>query len=113
MNQKEILVAFINNKLKSDFKKLKRGTTEDEELYNFIKRAIEDLKKNPFCGIRIPKKLWPKEYLKKYDITNLRKYNLPKAWRITYTIETDKIRIVNIILEWFDHKNYNKRFKYN
>ncbi len=73
---------------------------------------MDDLKKDPTCGIKIPKKIWPKEYSKKYSITNLWKYDLPSAWRLIYTIESDEVRIMNIILEWFTHKDYEKRFKY-
>ena len=109
---KDIIVAFISEKLKSDFDSLKVGKFEDQKLYKFIDRAIEDLKKDPLCGTKIQKKLWPKEYTKKYDITNLWKYDLPNAWRVIYTIENDEIKIVNIILEWFDHKDYEKKFKY-
>ena len=100
---KEISVAFVSEKLKSDFEKL-----NDKQLYKFIKRAIDDLKQNPFCGVRIRKKLWPKIYIIKYGTTNLRKYDMPKGWRIIYTIESDDVRIVNIILEWFNHKEYQK-----
>jgi len=81
-------------------------------LYKFIDRAIDDLKQNPTCGIKIPKKMWPKVYVQKYRITNLWKYDLPNAWRLIYTVESDKVKIMSIILEWFDHKGYEKRFKY-
>ncbi len=62
--------------------------------------------------IKIPKKLWPAEYIKSYNITNLWKYNLPNAWRLIYTIKEDEVMILNVILEWFDHKGYEKRFGY-
>ncbi len=39
-------------------------------------------------------------------------YDLPSAWRLIYTIESDEIKIVSIILEWFDHKDYEKKFNY-
>lgn len=109
---KEILVSFISKKLKDEFVSLKNSKFEDEQLYAFISRAINDLKKNPMCGVKIPKKLWPKKYIRDYKVTNLWKYNLPNAWRLIYTIDTDEVRIVNIILDWFDHKNYEKKFKY-
>ena len=109
---KEISVAFVNQKLKHDFNLLKEGNFEDKKLYEFIDRARDDLKKNPSCGTKIPKKLWPKEYIQKYEITNLWKYDLPNAWRLIYIIETDEIMIMNIILEWFSHKEYERRFKY-
>jgi len=109
---KEIYVAFISKKLKEEFETLKEGKFEDKELYEFINRAIDDLKVNSTCGIKIPKNLWPKDYITKYGITNLWKYDLPNGWRLIYTIEADEIRIMNIILEWFDHKEYERRFGY-
>jgi len=109
---KEIKVAFISKKIKYAFDLLKAGKFEDKQLYSFISRAKDDLQVNPCCGIKIMRNLWPKEYSKKYGITNLWKYDLPNGWRLIYTIEADEIMIVNIILEWFDHKRYEKRFKY-
>lgn len=112
MNIKPNHVAFISSALKNNFDGLNNGKFEDKQLYHFINRAIEDLKLNPLCGIRIPKKLWPKEYLQNYEITNLWKYNLPNAWRLTYTIESDEIKIVSIILNWMTHKEYERLFGY-
>lgn len=109
---KIISVAFISKKLKEEFESLKDGKFEDKQLYKFINRAIDDLKQNPASGTKIPKKLWPKVYIEKYEITNLWKYDLPNAWRLVYTIETDEIRLMNIILEWFDHQEYERRFRY-
>ncbi len=112
MIKKQFFVAFISKKLKDDFEYLKDNKAQNKLLYKFIKRAITDLKNNPSCGVKIPKKLWPKEYVKKYALTNLWKYDLPNAWRLIYTIETDEVKIVSIVLEWFNHKDYEKRFKY-
>ena len=109
---KENEVGFITKKLKSEYLLLSEGRYEDTQLFGFIQRAISDLRKNPTCGIKIPKNLWPKEYVKEYHITNLWKYDLPNGWRLVYTIETNEVLIVAIILEWFDHKEYERRFKY-
>ena len=109
---KDISVAFVSSRLKAEWETLKEGKFEDQQLYQFIDRAIDDLKANPLCGIKISKHLWPKEYVQKYSVTNLWKYNLPNAWRLIYTLESDEVKIVNIILEWFDNKEYKKRFKY-
>ena len=70
MNYKPIYVAFANLKLEKDFEKLRKGKFEDKKLYGFIERAIDDLKDNPMCGVKIPKKLWPKGYIKNYQIKN-------------------------------------------
>lgn len=59
---KKIFVAFINKKLKQEFETLKEGKFEDKELYSFIDKAMDNLKKDPVCGTKIPKNLWPKVY---------------------------------------------------
>ncbi len=105
----EIFVGFINEKVRKEYQDSKN---ENPELYRFLERATDDLKKNPFCGIKIPKDIWPKEYVKKYAIDNLWKYDLPNAWRLIYTVAKDEIRILAILLEWFDHKKYERRFGY-
>lgn len=109
---KPIFVAFISQKIKEEFEELEKGKFEDKKLFDFISRAIDDLKTNPSCGIKIPKKLWPEEYIKNHNITNLWKYDLPNGWRLVYFIDTNEVRIMNFILEWFNHKNYEKRFGY-
>ena len=105
----ETFVGFIDEKTKEEYVKAK---FEDPQLYKFLERATDDLKKNPNCGIKIPQNLWPKEYIKKYKIDNLWKYDLPNAWRLVYTIAKDEVKIMAILLEWFDHKNYERRFGY-
>ena len=59
-----------------------------------------------------PKKQIPKIYIKKYGIDNLWKYNFPNAWRLIYSVARDEIIVVTIILEWMNHKEYEKRFNY-
>lgn len=112
MEEKQTLVVFANSKIESEFESLKEGKFEDKKLYNFINRAIEDLKKNPFSGIKIPRKVWPNFYVQNYNVDNLWKYDLPNGWRIAYTIKANEVSIFKVILEWFDHKNYERRFHY-
>ena len=112
MNKKAIVVIFSTLKIEQEFEDLKDGKFEDKNLYSFIDRAIKDLKQNPSCGTKIPKNLWPKEYIANYEIKNLWKYNLPNAWRLVYTIKENEVTIFNIILEWFTHKDYERKFKY-
>jgi len=80
--KREISIAFISKKLKEEFESLKNSKFEDKQLYKFIDRAIDDIKSNPTCSTKIPKRLWPKTYIQKYGITNLWKYDLPNAWRL-------------------------------
>lgn len=109
---KPVYVTFGDKRVEKAFEELKEGRYESKQLYAFIERAIVDLKKEPGCGIKLPKRLWPKEYITKFNINNLIKYDLPNGWRLIYTVKTDEIMILNIILEWFDHKEYEKRFGY-
>ncbi len=109
---KEINVAFASEKVKEDFEKLTNGKFEDKKLSSFIQRAINDLKINPSCGTKISRKLWPDIYIKNHNVNNLWKYDLPNAWRLIYTIKTTEIEILSVLLEWFDHKSYEKRFGY-
>ncbi len=102
-------VAFVSEILEKTFESLK----DNEILKKHIKRAIEELKENAFAGIRIPKRLFPREYIVKYNVTNLWKYDLPDGWRLVYTIiSPDKVEIISVILEWFNHKDYERRFGY-
>ena len=66
MNDRQLKVTFCDKKTEGEFESLKEGKFEDKQLYEFIGRAIKDLKTNPMCGIKIQKKLWPKEYCQKY-----------------------------------------------
>ena len=102
-------MGFIDQKVREEYEKAKE---ENPQLFKFLERATSDLKENPLCGAKIPKKLWPKDYIRKYSIDNLWKYDLPNAWRLIYTISKDQVKILAIILEWFDHKDYEKRFGY-
>ena len=105
-------VAFADASLKKAFEELEKGRYEEQQLLDFLKRAVEDLKKDPLCCIRVPSKLWPKEYIQAYQINNLYKYDLPNGWRLLYTIRGNEIEIISILIEWMKHKDYERRFKY-
>ena len=109
---KEVHVTFITEKLKKNFESLKEGRFENKQLYKFISRALDDIKENPSCSVKIPRKLWPKFYVKNHKVTNLWKYDLPNAWRLVYTIEKEEVVIFAIVIEWYSHKEYERRFKY-
>ncbi|MBI4043585.1 MAG: hypothetical protein HY393_02135 [Candidatus Diapherotrites archaeon] len=94
------------------FEELHHSTTEDKQLFGFLERAFKDIEGNSFCGIQIPKKQIPKEYLQKYGVDNLWKYNLPNAWRLLYSVGREEVMVVSIILEWGKHKQYDRKFGY-
>ena len=108
-DNRKVSVVFPDEKLKKAYYKVK---TENPVLYKFLDRATDDLKMDPQCGIEIPKRLIPKEYKRKYGVNNLWKYDLPNAWRLVYSITGNKIEIIAILLEWFPHKEYERRFGY-
>ncbi|MBR9701462.1 hypothetical protein GOV13_00905 [Candidatus Pacearchaeota archaeon] len=101
-------VIFADDKLEEAFNSL----AEDDWLKKAIGRAIETLKQNVFSGDKISKRLIPKEYIQKYQIDNLFWYQLPKGWRLVYSVAANEIELLGIIIEYFDHKNYERRFKY-
>ncbi|MDP2974152.1 MAG: hypothetical protein Q8N60_03815 [Candidatus Diapherotrites archaeon] len=105
-------IVFADDKIKKAFEELLGGKTEDKQLYEFLTRAFKDIEEDAFCGIRISKRLIPKEYVQKYGIDNLWKYNLPDAWRLIYSIGRRELVVVSVILEWMDHKSYERRFNY-
>jgi len=109
---KKIEVHFADQKLKDVFDALAKGRGEEREVYEMILRAIDKLEKDPFIGDTVPRKLIPKEYITKYGIDNLKRYDLNDSWRLIYTIVGSKLLIVSVILEWMPHKEYERRFGY-
>ena len=102
-------VVFISDELEKDFNEL----NDDDPIKKGMIRAIKDLQQNAFSGIQIPKRLFPKEYVQKYGIKNLWKYDLPNSWRLLYNVTPEnEVELISAILEWFDHKEYERRFKY-
>jgi len=100
---KPCVVQFANEKIKKTYEELEEGPLKKQ-----LERALYDIKENPFCGIQVPKRLIPK----KYNTNNVWKYNLPGAWRLIYSILGGEAIILTIILDWMDHKTYEKIFKY-
>ncbi|MDE1856052.1 MAG: hypothetical protein KGH49_02345 [Candidatus Micrarchaeota archaeon] len=105
-------VDFATKRLYDAFNQLKLGKFEDKELASNVDIALDKLKYNPSCGVTIPRKLWPREYVREFGINNLWKYNLPNGWRLIYFLRGSKVEVVSIILEWFDHAQYERRFGY-
>lgn len=105
-------IKFADKKVQKSFEQLKNTQTEDKKLYKWICRAFKDLEENAFCGVRIQKKLIPRVYIDKYKIDNLLKYDLPNGWRLLYSVANGQICVLSIVLEWMDHKSYERRFNY-
>ena len=94
-------ILFADKKIQKSFEDLQKGKYEERELCKNLENAFSNLKINI-----------PKIYLKKYGVGNLFKYDLPKGWRLIYSVVNKEIFVISLILEWLDHKEYEKRFKY-
>jgi len=105
-------IRFADEKLKDSFLALEKGTSEEQQLFFYLNKARDEISENAFCGIRVPRRLVPKEYVQTYAVENLWKYNLPGGWRLLYTITSDEILIIGIVLEWMNHNEYERRFRY-
>lgn len=106
-------IRFGDENLKKAYEALESKRFQEKLLKKWLDRAFDDLRNNAFCGTQISKHLIPKEYYVKFgNIGNLWKYDLPSAWRLIYTIKKDQITILSIVLEWMDHKEYERRFSY-
>ena len=84
-----------------------------KDIYEEKKKQYKDIQENAFIGRNVKKKLIPKEIIQKYRLSNLWVYNLPSAWRLLYTITPSKdVRIITAILDWMDHKDYERLFNF-
>ena len=98
----------VYNHLKEEAFKSKTERT----ILNAITKKIEIIKSNPHYGDPIAKSRIPKEYINKYEISNLFRVELPNYWRMLYSLidgET-KIEIIAFVLDLIDHPTYNKKF---
>lgn len=100
------------NKLVYQEKRKGVASSFHQTLLKSIERTKELLKANPFYGNPLSKKLIPKELITKYEVANLWRVELPNRWRLIYTITGDEIKIICFILDYMDHKKYNKLFGY-
>ncbi len=105
----------ITGNAKKEYKNIKEKSYKEKEfktIFNSIIEKINILKENPQYGIHIQKNKIPKSYKIKYEINNLWKINIPKFFRIIYTIKVYENEIICLIIDILDHKEYNKKFKY-
>jgi len=102
-------VIFVDEELEKAFNEL----SEQDTIKKGLTKAIQDIQQNAFCGRQVKKKLIPKELSQKYSINNLWIYNLPSAWRLLYAItRSEEIQVIAAILDWMDHKDYERLFKF-
>jgi aromatic ring-opening dioxygenase LigB subunit len=117
---KQVLVQFDKEaykeyeelqKLVVQGKKAKKKPTY-EQLLSSINTAIRNLKANPKHGDLIPRKYISKATINRYGTDKIFRIELVGYWRLLYTMIGDEARIIAFILEFIDHKKYDKVFGY-
>jgi len=110
---KKSQVIFFSDELEKTYNDL----PEDDPVKKGIKKAIETIKENYQAGENAKKdsqilKFYKDKFEKlNLNLNNLRIYDLPLYYRLIYTLvpNPEKIDIIlSIILDWKDHKNYDK-----
>lgn len=102
-------VVFIDESLEKSFNELE----EIDPVKKALVRAIKTLQEDAFSGRNVKKNLIPKSLIQKYEINNLWVYNLPDGWRMLYVLTpSEKIQIIAVILDWMNHKDYERMFNY-
>ena len=108
-----IRIFFNDEGVSEKYRKLQSSSSpEDMRIFKEINKAIDILEKDPFFGIQIPKRLIPKEYDKIFKPDNLWKYDLNRSWRLIYWISSDDKGQITLLIDWMNHKEYDKLFGY-
>ena len=99
-----------------DFSKLQakadKGDSEVQYLLKIINKGIGKVAADAEAGKKIQRRLWPREYIQKYAISNLWKLNLDSYWRMIYTLRGGQPEIIGFVIDILDHPSYNKKFGY-
>lgn len=82
------------------------------QLLKAIDREKNNLKINPQHGLHIPRKNISKAVASRYGTDRLWKIDLVGYWRLIYTITGDDVKIIAFVLEFMNHKEYDKIFGY-
>lgn len=105
----EAEIKFADEKLKKAFESLENS---NPRLYKEISKALEEISKDVYNGRQVKKKLIPNTFIIKYNINNLWIYNLRKDWRLLYSVANNEIEVLALILDWLNHKDYEKLFNF-
>ena len=102
-------VVFIDDKLEETFNSL----ADTDPTKKALRKAIKDIQENCHCGRNVKKQLIPKRLIQKHGITNLWIYSLPSAWRLLYSLtNSEEIELIAVVLNWMNHKEYERLFKF-
>lgn len=99
-------VVFVDEELEKSFNELQ----ESDPIKRGIIRAIRCIQENTFVGRNVKKELIPKKLIDKFSLNNLWIYDLPNGWRLIYSITGSEIEIIAAVLDWMDHRDYERLF---
>ena len=91
-----------------------KNSKNENMIFNAVNHKISLIKTNIHYGNAIAKRLIPQEYKTKYGITNLFRVELPRFWRMLYTLTDgeNEIEIIAFVLDVIGHKKYNQKLGY-
>ncbi len=95
-----------------DFIPIFNRLDKKDALYRKVCEVIDELKNDNIVGVRIKRDQIPRYYVKKHDINAAYKVDLPGYWRLIFGIITIHDEMKALLMELFDHAQYNKRFGY-
>lgn len=118
---REVWVEFSEDAA-SDYKELQEKVLDEKkqglenspnmQLLKAIDREKNNVKIDPQYGAHIPRRNITKKVVERYGTDRLWKIDLVGYWRMIYTITGDEVKIVAFVLEFMNHKKYDKLFGY-
>ena len=93
-----------------DFIPIFTGFKKNNSIRCEVQTVINNLKKDKIIGVHLQYKKIPKYYLDKHDVNAVYKVELPNSWRLIYGILTIHSEKSALMMELFNHDDYNKRF---
>jgi len=117
---KEIVIKFDKDAHK-EYEELQELVTQGtiakkkptySQLLSSINTALKNIKANSHYGDLIPRKYISKKTKNRYGTDKILRVELVGYWRLLYTLIGDEVSIIAFILEFMDHKKYDKVFGY-
>jgi aromatic ring-opening dioxygenase LigB subunit len=118
--KKEVVIEF-DREAYDEYKELQSFVAEGmkakkkptyEQLLSSINAALGNIRANHYYGGLIPRKYISRGVVQKYGTDKIFRVELVGFWRLLYTIIGDEAKIIAFILEYMDHKRYDKVFGY-
>ena len=100
--------VFLSKELNDYYLKIGEGHKHRK----WIDEMVRILRETPFSGDHIKRRLIPLKY--KRAVKTLFRYQHPEGYRSIFTLTKDNQAVFQIvILEFLDHKQYDRLFGYN